>query len=166
MVQNLLIRRGRTPGGLPPPRLLEHDRCLTDGSSGKLPLKVQRVKSQSWSCSAGCGIRQNLHDFSKIPTLCMLSIRWWYPWGCIPVHTCTYYYYTTYIYIILKKIQIHVKPYLYMFHFGTRPKKLCRPRFLSWPETTGGTQRSLWGRSGVRDMTKHWDSCSTQAQNR
>lgn len=29
--------------------LLEDDRCLTDGSSGKLPLKVQRVKSQSWS---------------------------------------------------------------------------------------------------------------------
>eukprot|EP00435_Cladocopium_sp_Y103_P046473 s1142_g13.t1 len=30
--------------------LLENDRCLTDGSSGKLPLvKVQRVKSQSWS---------------------------------------------------------------------------------------------------------------------
>ena len=114
MVQNLLIRRGRTPGGLPPPRLLEHDRCLTDGSSGKLPLKVQRVKSQSWSCSAGCGIRQNLHDFSKIPTLCMLSIRWWYPWGCIPVHTCTYYYYTTYIYYIekhanpCKSIFVHV----------------------------------------------------------
>lgn len=158
MVQNLLIRRGRTPGGLPPPRLLEDDRCLTDGSSGKLPLKVQRVKSQSWSCSAGCGIRQNLHDFSNphpvyVKYSLVISLR---------LHSSTYY--TTYIYI--KNMQIHVNPYLYMFHFGTRPRKLCRPRFLSWPETTGGTQRSLWGRSGVWDMTKHWDSCSTQAQNR
>ena len=148
MVQNLLIPQGqefwgtsttKALGKRPLPHGWQFRQVALEGSAGQEPV----LELLSRMRDPGPGRSSRISVIFPIPTrkVCEVFV------GDIPEVAFQYILY--YIYIYLNTCITHANPCksisVHVPLWNTPKNKLCRPRFLSWPETTGGTFNGVYG---------------------